>query len=401
MTTLSQPMNALVVGAGIGGLAAALALARKGISSTVLEQADELLEIGAGIQLAPNALRVLDRLGVLAEVLTSSVRPARAVMRSATTGKELASIDFGEALQEAFGYPYVVTHRSDLHAALLNACRATPLVTVRTGQRVVGVIDDGDRVSVLSEDDTHSAPLVIGADGLHSTVRQHTIGTQAPTCTGDVAYRGVAPRPAGTAVSSELTWWVGPGMHLIQYPVRNGQVLNQVAVFTSTGQAAGADPSGSWGGPEELDAHFADKVAAVRAGAQTVDRSRNWKLFDREPDENWTRGRVTLLGDAAHPMLQYLAQGGCQALEDALVLAECVAAQPADIPRALQDYQSERLPRTGRVQRSARSMGDIVHGDGVTAALRDELLGQLRADDFRYVDWLYRYDYPRTNGASR
>ncbi|MGP3533191.1 FAD-dependent monooxygenase [Microbacterium sp. RD1] len=399
--TSPHPTHALVVGAGIGGLAAALALARKGVDSVVLEQAEELREIGAGIQLAPNALRVLDRLGVLDEVLATSVHPARAVMRSAVTGDEIVAIDFDETFRLAFGYPYVVTHRSDLHAALLDACRAEPSVSIHTGHRVVGVEEHGDGARVTTETGAaFSARLVIGADGLHSAVRRFVLDASPPVCAGDVAYRGTVPRPSEGPDAVDLTWWVGPRMHLIQYPVRNGKVLNQVAVFTSTAYP-GTTAEDEWGGPEELDESFGDKFAAVREGAALIDRSRHWKLYDRDPDDAWTRGAVTLLGDAAHPMLQYLAQGGCQALEDALVLAECVAERPGDITGALGRYQDERLPRTARVQRSARAMGDIVHGDGVTSALRDELLGQLSPSDFRYVDWLYSYDYPRPNGVGR
>jgi salicylate hydroxylase len=390
----------LIVGAGIGGLAAALALARKGVASVVLEQADELLEIGAGIQLAPNALRVLDRLGVLDDVLATSVQPTRAVMRSAVTGNEIGAMDFEDAFRDAFGYPYVVTHRSDLHGALLAACRVMPSISIHTGQRAVNVEEEGADARVTTEaGDTFTAPLVVGADGLHSVIRRFVLDSPSPVCAGDVAYRGTVPRPDDPAASTDLTWWVGPGMHLIQYPVRSGKVLNQVAVFTSAGYHESAADD-EWGGPDELDAHFRDKVEAVREGGALVDRSRHWKLFDRDPDENWTRGPVILLGDAAHPMLQYLAQGGCQALEDAMVLAECVAAHPGDVASALESYQAERLPRTSWVQRSARAMGDIVHGDGVAAQLRDELLGQLPSSDYRYVDKLYGYDYPRSSGEN-
>lgn len=400
--TSQRPTQALIVGAGIGGLAVALALARKGVASLVLEQADELLEIGAGIQLAPNALRVLDRIGVLDDVLATSVRPTRAVMRSAVTGDEVVTIEFDDAFRRAFDYPYVVTHRSDLHSALLQACRTLPSITIRTGQKVVSVAVDGDEARVrTAAGDVETSPLVIGADGLHSVVRRFVLGPAEPVCAGDVAYRGTVPLPAGDSqASADLTWWVGPAMHLIQYPVRNGRVLNQVAVFSSSAYREGI-PGAEWGGPDELNAHFHDKVDAVRDGAALVDRSRHWKLFDRDPDQTWTRGPVTLLGDAAHPMLQYLAQGGCQALEDALVLAEAVAATPGDVAAALRRYQDERLPRTARVQRSARAMGEIVHADGVTTVLRDELLAQLPPHDFRYVNWLYSYDYPALKGASR
>jgi 3-hydroxybenzoate 6-monooxygenase len=185
-----------------------------------------------------------------------------------------------------------------------------------------------------------------------------------------------------------VVWWAGPKMHLIQYPIRRGELLNQVAVFTSERYRPGSE---DWGTPEELEERFAGKHRHVRAGLALIGRDRRWLLYDREPVDNWTRGRVTLLGDAAHPMLQYLAQGACMALEDAVCLAGSMAAHGGDPAGAFPAYQRERIPRTAKAQRWARGMGELVHLDGMGALVRNALLRARADDDFSYVDWLYGY----------
>ncbi|WP_019634103.1 FAD-dependent monooxygenase [Actinomadura atramentaria] len=385
----------VVVGGGIGGLTAALALARHGLPVHVLEQAPEFGEIGAGVQLAPNALRVLDRLGVLGDVLTSAVRPPKAVMMSAVTGEQITAIDFGEEFRAAYGHPYVVTHRSDLLAAVLDACRAEPAITLETGRSVRAVRQDGDTaVAECADGAEYRADALIGADGLWSAVRAHTVGDGDPAYIGDVAYRGTIPTAAisDRAGKEDMTWWIGPGLHLIQYPVRGGELFNQVAVFT----AAAHGPAEEWGQPDELDRAFEATSDYVREGVRLVDRDRHWVLRDRPPAAAWSRGRATLLGDAAHPMAQYLAQGACQALEDAVALADLLAAHGPDVPAAFAAYEAERVPRTAKVQTWARRMGEIVHADGVTALLRDALLGGRDERDFQYTDWLYGH---RTGAA--
>ncbi|MEV1295527.1 FAD-dependent oxidoreductase [Pseudonocardia sp. NPDC049635] len=386
---MTADVERLVIGGGIGGLSTALALARHGLSVHVLEQAPEFSEIGAGVQLAPNALRVLNELGVLTPVLRDAVFPARAMMRDAITGERLAELDFGDDFRAAYGFAYCVTHRSDLLDALLSACRADHAITLEPGKAVTALDQREDAVTVRCADGSaYRARAVVGADGIWSVARKHVLGDGDPTFVGDVAYRGTAPINATNfADGDNLTWWVGPGIHLIHYPVRGGKMLNQVAVFVARQDG---DPS-SWGPPEELDRAFAGTTKEVADGMQLLTRERRWVLRDRPPSATWTRGRVTLLGDAAHPMAQYLAQGACQALEDALVLSRCLAEHSDDIAKAFDAYEAERLPRTGRVQTWARRMGEIVHGAGVTAILRDELLRRCRPTDLPQLDWLYSH----------
>ncbi len=382
----------LVVGGGIGGIAFALAAARRSLPVHVLERAGQLGEIGAGIQLAPNALRVLDELGVLDEVYESAVFPPRAVLMDAVTGEPITAVRFGEVFRDTYGYPYAVTHRSDLHASLLQACRASGLVTFETGREVVSLSERDASVHLATADgSTYDTDLVVGADGLHSVVREYVVGDGEPRCAGHVAYRGLVPYSAVAEREGkdDVTWWAGPKMHLMQYPVRRGELHNQVAVFASDRYPS---ESQEWGLPEELDLRLAGKHEYVRQGGALVDRGQRWVMVDRDPASNWTRGGVTLLGDAAHPMLQYLAQGGCQAIEDALVLAEALAAHRGRPRDAFGVYQDARIARTTSVQTWARHLGEIVHADGVTAILRDALLQPRDPDDLTYFDWLYGYE---------
>ena len=383
----------LVVGGGIGGLAAALALARDGHRVRVLEKAARFAELGAGLQLAPNATRVLRDLGLLDQILAAGVRPRRLLLRSALTAAELTALDLGEPFTERYGAPYVVMHRSDLLAILYDACQAAG-VGLHPDSDVRAVTDAGGKAAAVTGDGTsHQADAVIAADGLHSGVRA-LFTDDEPVCSGFAAYRGTAGTGEVTARSEldEVVAWIGPGLHFVQYPLRAGQVYNQVAVFRSPKYAADPGlPDGDWGGPDELDQAFAGCCPQVRAATGFLWRDRWWPMYDREPLDRWTRGRIALLGDAAHPMLQYLAQGACQAIEDAAALARALAACPgaAKAGQALAAYQAERAAHAARVQRTARTWGEIWHVSGVGAVLRDELFRRRPADDYSYTDWLY------------
>jgi 2-polyprenyl-6-methoxyphenol hydroxylase-like FAD-dependent oxidoreductase len=407
-------VDILVVGGGIGGLTAALALARDGHQVRVLEKAAQFAELGAGLQLAPNATRILSRLGVLDRVLDAGVRPRRLLLRSAVTAEELTALDLGEPFTARYQAPYVVMHRSDLLAILYDACqdaavRLCPDKDVRAvtdgagvdgaGVDGAGVDGAGAATAECADGTSYQGAAVIAADGLHSGVRR-LFTADHPVCSGFAAYRGTARIDQVTARSGldEVVAWIGPDLHFVQYPLRAGQIYNQVAVFRSPKYAACPDPEkltdGDWGGPDELDEAFGACCPQVREATGFLWRDRWWPMYDREPLATWTRGRIALLGDAAHPMLQYLAQGACQAIEDAGALARALAdcpggVGPHQIGRALAQYAATRASHAAQVQRTARTWGDIWHVSGVGALLRDELFRRRPADDYSYTDWLY------------
>lgn len=379
----------LVVGGGIGGLSTALAIARTGREVQLVEQTPEFGEIGAGLQVGPNATRVLDRLGLLHAVLAASVLPRHGVMLDAVTADPLTVLDLGPAFQARFGYPYVVVHRHDLLSLLVDACRAEPLITLENDRTVVDVWSGPEAAGVRCADGSvHTTDLLVGADGLHSRVRT-LISTDEPVSSGFVAYRGTLPMDEVRAdvAADDVVLWVGPGLHLIQYPVRRGEIYNQVAVFRSERLIRGETPFGT---VAELEERFSLTCPQVQEHVARISRDRNWPLYDRDPLDTWIHGRAVLVGDAAHPMLQYLGQGACQALEDALVLAQELERYGAEVDKALAAYQERRLPRASRCQRTARPWGEVWHTeDPVTLGLRWRALRARDHDDYSELDWLY------------
>ena len=391
-----QRDDVVIVGGGIGGLAAALAVARAGLGVRVLERAAEIHEVGAGIQLGPNATRILDGWDLLGEITAIGVLPRRLALRDAVSGGPLAELDLGEPFRRHYGAPYVVCHRNDLLVALANACRRHPRIAIETDRCVSAVQPGPDSVAVHCRDGSRfEAAAVIGADGLMSVVRR-LLSEDVPVSPGYVAYRGAIPLRSATRpwALDEVVAWIGPGMHFVQYALHESDLYNQVAVFRSEEAASGGP---DWGTPEELDRRFGIACEPVREALRAINRDQRWYMADREPLTAWTQGRVTLLGDAAHPMLQYLAQGACQALEDAAALGAAVAActaggdQPDGLPKALLAYQDARIAPATRVQRNARLWGDIWHtSDPLALTLRNALFRSLRADDYRFTDWVYQ-----------
>lgn len=383
----------IVVGGGIGGLAAALALAKTGRSVDVLERAPEFSEIGAGLQLGPNASRMIDRLGILKAVQEHAVFPSRMKMCDIMSGRQIVSLDVGDAFRAQYGYPYLVMHRTDLHFALLDACRHNSLVHLSTNCDVIDLVDEGNKVVARCADGRmFSGDAAVGADGLHSFVRKRLIGDGEPIDSHYVAYRGAIAMSEMSqhAGLDNLVLWTGHEFHLVQYPVRRGELYNQVAVFRVP--ASSTDDNDPATISAELDAHFASACEHVRQAIPTVGRARRWRLFDREPVTGWSKGRIVLLGDAAHPMLQYLAQGACQALEDALCLADQIEHASGKIEKAFAAYEALRAPRTARVQSNARVFGEVIHTDSVGQLMRDALLSHSAPEDRRYVNWLYGQD---------
>jgi salicylate hydroxylase len=383
-----RTLSTLVLGGGIGGLAVALGLARRGRDVHVIEKADAFGEIGAGLQLAPNASRALADLGVLDAIDAFAVFPQRMVWMDAISGEQVTSLDLGAPFIARYGYRYIVMHRSDLLDALLAACRAHDRITLETAKDVRHVDDRGDTAEVTFADGTtYAADIVIGADGLWSTARKAIVDDGEPLCSQYVAYRGAIPidEISVHAGLDSVTLWTGPNLHLVQYPVRRGELYNQVAVFKSDRYRPDSD---DWGTADELDAHFSAGAPPVRAALTKFRRNRRWPMYDRLPIGSWSRGRIVLLGDAAHPMLQYLAQGAAQALEDAVALADALTTH-GDVATAIAAYEARRVGHTARVQTTARALGDYMHLPLDRAARRNAELATRSPADYGETDWLY------------
>jgi len=395
MTNVDRPI--LIVGGGIGGLAAALALAQKGFRSHVLEQASEFKEIGAGIQLGPNVFKMFDILGMTAAVSRLATFPENLVMMDCITSEDVARIPLGKEFRERFRYPYALIHRVDLLNVLLEACRKSSLIGLETSRKVTDIADHGGHVLVStktgpafeSDGPVYEGAALIGADGLWSTVREWLIHDGKPRVSGHIAYRAVLPTEhvPERLRRPDMAFWAGEKTHLVYYPIRSGMLTNLVAVFHSNRYEEGWD---SYGDPAELHERFAGVCQDAKTLLSKIETWRMWVLCDREPIKNWTRGRVVLLGDAAHPMLQYLAQGGCMAVEDALCLADQLEKTGGDFPQSFQSYQQLRYLRTARAQVTARYYGDVYHAAGVVRELRNQLLaGRSPQAAYESMAWLY------------
>ncbi|MDF6041001.1 FAD-dependent oxidoreductase [Streptomyces sp. JH14] len=393
-TPAGQP-DVLVVGGGIGGLSTAYALSRQGLRVRVLEQAPEYGEVGAGLQIAPNCTRILAEYGLLDEAKSLGVVPENMVMRDALDSQVLTRLDLRD-LERRYGFPYMVIHRSDLHGIFLRACRRAG-VELLNDQVVVGYENTQGGARVLLKDGrVESAQLVIAADGLRSVARRQLIGDDVVS-SSYVAYRAAVPieqvKDNGIA-ENDVTVYVGPHRHFVQYALRGGDMFNQVAVFESPKALAGEE---DWGTPDELDAAFVGSCDTVVKGIPLMWRDRWWRMFDRDPIETWVHGRIALLGDAAHPPLQYMAQGAIMAIEDGWVLAQHYArlaeAAPAgtepDWDGALAAYEAVRVEHCRRVQTTARAWGELWHLDGESRLQRNAIMRARDADDYAFTDWVY------------
>lgn len=409
--SVSATTDVLVVGGGIAGLATALGLSKASASVTVVEQEPDFHEVGAGLELAPNGTRVLAEWGLLDKMTEMGVRPRSLVIKDATDGTELTRQNLTGEFATRYGGPYLVAHRSDLLSILLRAVRSAG-VRLITNERIERVeTHDQTALATATSGNTYEARLVIAADGLSSTLRA-ALSDDAPIASGFVAYRGTC-RMSEVQLEADLdnvVAFIGPGCHFVQYPIRkdldhHGQLLNQVAVFQSPAFLRG-EPE--WGTPDELDEAFSGCAEPIRSALQYVPRDRHWLMYDREPIDNWVDGKLLLLGDAAHPMLQYLAQGACQSLEDARALQAAVTRHVFDRSDdtgdrwrdAAEAFNRERASHTARVQRTARVWGESWHVDGIARVLRNMVFSGRDTSDYRYTDWLYAHDISKDLDAT-
>lgn len=389
----------LVAGGGIGGLACALALARLGLAVEVFEQSPRIAEIGAGIQLGPNAFCALDALGVGAAARALAVYTERMVMMDAVDESEVASIPVGEAFRARFGNPYAVIHRADAHGVLYEAALASHRIRFHTDTRIVQVRSDEKGASVVDQHgNVYEGSALVGADGVKSVVREHFVGDPVRV-SGHVVYRAVVE---AADFPADLRWnapaiWVGPHCHLVHYPLRGGEQYNLVVTFHSREPETWAVSDGS---RDEVLSYFGGIGAGPRRLLELPRSWRRWATADRDPVARWSFGRVTLLGDAAHPMLQYMAQGACMALEDAVTLGAAVAAHGVDLDAAFSRYERARITRTARVQLSTREMGRLYHAAGVERLVRNDLFKDRTPERFYdALEWLYGWRAERCLGA--
>ena len=385
-----SPPDAIIIGGGIGGLACAVGLSRKGVRVRLYEKSAEFGEVGAGLQLAPNCTRILSHYGLLAEAIELGVVPEHMRMLDAVEGSELTSLDLGD-VEKRYGFPYLVMHRSDLHRLLLREARrlGTELTTSAdcTGYENVA----GEARVTFADGRTDQAAVVIAADGLHSVARRLLVDDE-PVNSAYVAYRGAVPFEAvaeNEIFEKDVVVYVGPHCHFVQYPLRGGEMFNQVAVFESAkARARVAD----WGTPDELDAAFAGKCAPIQKGLPLMWRDRWWRMFDRDPVMTGVSGRIALLGDAAHPPLQYLAQGAIMAIEDGWVLTHHVgrdAAGGINWDTALAAYEAVRPEHCRRVVETARAWGNLWHLDGDQREQRNAILRARDTYDYSFLDWIF------------
>jgi 2-polyprenyl-6-methoxyphenol hydroxylase-like FAD-dependent oxidoreductase len=393
---MAEPL--LIVGGGLGGLTAALALARHGIPSRVLEGAPSFGAIGFGIQFGPNVFHVLDRIGLSDAVLEKADSPPAVVMFDALNGRQVTRIPTGPSFRSRFRYPYIVIHRIDLHNAMLDACRRVSLITLVPDAMVTRFEErTGDGVSVTTEDGrSFQGPVLIGADGIRSRTRAQLFADGDPVPNGFMAFRTIVPMGDVTAdVERDIVaLWGGPGFHIVHYPLRHGTLFNIVAVFRRSAHSERGDVAAY---RAELEEVYRNAHPTMKALLAMLDLSRRQAVGDRDPIRHWHKGRVVLLGDAAHPTLQSLAQGACMAIEDGLCLGDCIAAGGDDIEAAFRRYENARSLRTARVTVESRYIWDVYHAGGISRDVYWQMLGErTEADTFQCLAWLYDGAPPAT-----
>lgn len=389
-------MTVGIVGAGLGGLTAALSLLHKGIDVAVYEQAQQLGEVGAGVQIGPNAVKVLEYLGLMPRLQAVAFKPARKVVRIWNTGESFPAVDLSEEAITRYGAPYLTLHRADLHGALLEAVREAKPDAVATAHKLCSVEQEAEGVAAIFENGSRIAlRALIGADGIHSQVRQSLFGNTSAVYSGMMSWRGVIPmeRLPQQFAQAVATNWVGPSGHIVHYPLRRGELMNVNAVVERTSWSGE-----SWtmrGETTECLRDFAGWHPDVHRLLSSIDRPFQWALLNRPPLERWSVGRVTLLGDACHSMVPFLAQGASIAIEDGLVVARCIKMHEKDIPRALGAYEEARRDRAYRVVRGSADNIERFHNPRLTEPLEaaDYIRETWGGNRFgKQLDWIFSYD---------
>jgi 3-hydroxybenzoate 6-monooxygenase len=380
----------LIVGGGLGGLTTALSLARHRRPARVLEGAPEFGAIGYGIQFGPNVFQVFDRVGVSEQVLAVADSPPAVLMMDALTGKELIRIPTGSSFRARFKHPYIIVHRIDLHNVLLDACRRNDVIELVPDAMVTDFEDRGDGAAVTTTDGrTFTGAAIVAADGVRSLFRQKLVGDGDPQPIGYAAHRTIVPMADLKAEVPRdcVALWSGPGCHIMQYPLRHNTLFNIVAVFRTSTHGKGDVASYR----AEIDHKYRNAHPAMRALLAMMDLGRRWQIGDRNPVRHWHKGRIALLGDAAHAPLQSLAQGACMAIEDGLCLGELIHSSDGDFATAFRLFESARLVRTARVQLESRALWDFYHLDeGIARDVRNATIADWdETHIFDCLSWLY------------
>jgi len=385
---LQEPI--LICGGGLGGLTAALALARRGRRSRVLEGAPQFGAIGYGIQFGPNVFHVLDRLGVTDAVMAKADCPPAVLMRDAFTGNVVVTVPTGASFRARFKHPYIIIHRIDLHHALLDACKVVPEIELVSDTMMTSFEDHGDGVEVTTADGrSFKGAALIAADGVRSRVRAKLVGDGDPQPIGYAAYRTIVPisELSADVHRKEVVLWGGPGFHIVHYPLRHDTLFNIVAVFRTPTHGQKGDAASY---RAELQHTYRDAHPAMRDLIAMMDFGWRGQVCDRGPVRHWHKGRIVLLGDAAHPPLQSLAQGACMAIEDGLCLAELVHATDGDFAAAFPRFEAARLLRTARVQLESRAIWEFYHAEGIARDVRNATTAAWdEAHVFECLAWLY------------